>query len=938
MLRRGRSRQWLRENEDPDKAGKRQGHDNSTVQEGSGVIIRFEDSQAQDIAQVGGKAMSLARLTRSGFQVPPGFIVSTAAQGAFFAAHSLDAGIAGLLADLDYDDLARLESVTAQIRAQIEAQPLPAALAAAIGDSYAQWGPDCYVAVRSSGTAEDLAEASFAGLHDTYLDVRGSDAVLAAVRRCWASMWTARATAYRQRGGFDHATSRIAVVVQRMIAAEVAGVMFTANPLNRRTDEVVLNASWGLGEGVVSGILTPDTFVVAIEDLAIKQQILGDKAVQVVRAASGTGTETRDTPHALREIPCLAADKVRALAALGREVMEHYDGLPQDIEWAFAGGELYVLQSRHITGVEFTWDEDVDAWHSAPELPDTVWAHTWAEQFLTGGVTPLFSSLWAWACEKNWTYFAKLYGFDELTDVRWFKYRRATWYFNCDAEKIWQQRMWPAALRDLTNIPPAWQNDYARDETSLLAVGRMWLRLHVTEPKHGLFGWFRNTYSWIDGRIPLAKGPSDAELRTLSDRSLRRQCEHSVTIISDFFETLWPGFSWIASACFGLLQSLLGKWYGGDTSRVFQELIAGIPDTALVRETQDLWRLVDALKAAPKVRECLNAHEDASFFGALKGFDEGRAFLALHARYVETHGHRGHPDRDIYYKRRAEDPTIDFLALRSLQHADDTSRPEQIEARLVARREAATNEVVQCLIKQPFGGIKTEIFKAVLGYTLRFLKFRDDERYFLDRMTLQMKRSFAELGRRLHERGILDGPEDFFFLARHELYAVADRCAAGPLVRAKVAGRRAVFERRNARQEHTVTYFQGDTVLELEHRNGPPPPEDGVLCGLGTSRGEVSGRARVVRSMLEIGRVAKDDILVCNSTDPGWMPVFPLIKGLVLETGGMLAHGACLSREYGLPAVQLRNAIALIDDGAQIRINGDSGTIHVVKEVAQAVA
>jgi pyruvate,water dikinase len=902
------------------------------------VIIRFDDTQAQDIESVGGKALSLARLTRAGFQVPPGFVVSTSAQSAFFAAHGLDAKIAGLLAHLDYDDIPRLETVTAEIRALIEAKPLPADLATAVGDAYGLWGADCYVAVRSSGTAEDLAEASFAGLHDTYLDVRGSDAVLAAVRRCWASMWTARATAYRKRGGFDHSTARIAVVVQQMIPSEVAGVMFTANPLNLRTDEIVLNASWGLGEGVVSGILTPDTFVVAIDDLAIRQQSLGDKALQVVRAVSGVGTETRDTPHALRDIACLATDKVRELAALGREVMEYYDGLPQDIEWAYAGGALYVLQARPITGVEFTWDEDVDAWHTAPEQPDTVWTHTWAEQFLTGGVTPLFSSLWAWACEENWTYFSKLYGFEQLTNVRWFKYRRATWFFNCDAEKIWQKGQWPAALRDLTNIPPAWQDEFARDETSLLDVGRLFLKLHITEPKHGLFGWFRNTYSWIDGKIPLAKGPSVAELQKLSDRALRRQCEHSIKIISDFFETLWPGFSWIAPACFGMLNSLLGKWYDGDTASAFQDLIAGIPNTALVHETEDLWRLVDAVKASPKVRECLNAHEDASFFRALEGFEEGRAFLALYGPYVEAHGHRGHPDRDIFYKRRAEDSTVDFLALRSLQHADDSSRPEQVEARLVARRTAATDAVVQCLIKQPFGGLKTEIFKAVLGYTLRFMKFRDDERYFLDRMTLQMKRSFAELGRRLHQRGILDGPEDFFFLARHELYEVADRRAAGPLVRAKIAGRRAVFERRNARQEHTVTYIQGDTVLQLEHRNGIAPPDDGSLRGLGTSRGEVTGRARVVRSMHEIGRVQKDDILVCNSTDPGWMPVFPMIKGLVLETGGMLAHGACLSREYGLPAVQLRNAIALIEDGAEIRINGDSGAIHVIKEAAAAVA
>ena len=898
------------------------------------MIILFDDVRAVDVAQVGGKAASLARLTQAGFRVPPGFTVSTAAQASFFVAHDLDAMIATLLAKLDYDNPLALEDVTTRIRALIESHPLPDGLAAQIERHYVALGADSHVAVRSSGTAEDLAEASFAGLHDTYLDIRGGAAVLDAVRRCWASMWSARATAYRYRGGFDHVTAHIAVVVQQMVTAETAGVMFTGNPLTARTDEIVINASWGLGEGVVSGILNPDQYVLSLATLDIKQSNIGDKEVQIVRAASGHGTARSEVPHSLREAMSLSAKRAQALAALGRDVMRFYGGLPQDIEWALAGGELYLLQARPITGVDFTWDEDVDGWHTAPDDENTVWTHTWCEQFLTGGITPLFSSLRSWECQVNWTHFAKVYGFDEITNVRWFKYKRATWYFNADAERLWQKLMWPAALRDLTNIPPAWQAEYARDETSLIAVARMWIRLHVMEPKYGLFGWFRTTYSWIDGKLEDANGPSDESLGRLSDSALKKQCDKSVQMVADFFETLWPGFFWIAPGALGLLHVLLSKWYEGDVQSVYQDLIAGIPDTALVREARDLWQVADIINKSPRLSALLMEHQDGAFFKALQDFDEGRALLTAYARFIEAHGHRGHQDRDIYYMRRCEDPAIDYRAFRALHSAGDDNRPELIEERLLSRRKAATDAVVECFIKQSLGGIKCEIFKTVLGYTLRVLKFRDDERHYLDRMTLQKKRVFSEIGRRLVARGVLRAADDFFFLAKHELYEVFDGHGAMSLVRAKIDARRRAFEARNARTEQTPTYMRADQVLHLDNRVDQTHSSDGVLRGFGTSRGEVTGRARVVRNMNEIGRVEKDDILICNSTDPGWMPIFPLIKGLVLETGGMLAHGACLSREYGLPAVQLRNAIQLIADGTLIKVNGDSGEILIVDEAA----
>jgi len=896
-------------------------------------IVHFNDDRAELHELVGGKAANLGRLARAGFAVPTGFTITTEAHAEFLAVNALPNRISPLVRSLDYGDAEALESGTQRIREFIMHSPLPEALAGQIIEGYRAFGGEPYVAVRSSGTAEDLAKASFAGLHDTFLDVRGEQELLDAVRRCWASMWTARATVYRQRGGFDHGTARVAVVVQRMVPAEVSGVMFTANPLTARTDEIVINASWGLGEGIVSGILTPDEFIVATHALAIKKRTVGAKEMQVVRdQTTGVGTVAVPVLSSQQRVMSLSDDQVTELAELGRRVMAVYEGLPQDIEWAFADGAFFLLQSRRITGVDFTWDEDVDAWHPLPEDENTVWTYTWAEQFLTGGITPLFYSLRSWECYSNWSRFAKLYGFDDLTNVHWFKYRRATAYYNADAEKKWQQRLWPAPLRDLTNIPPAWQDEFAKVNTNVFDLLRVWTRIHVLEPKYGLFRWFETTYSWIDHRIEEANGPTPEALRLLSDDELKKQIDRSVRLVDEFFATLWPGFFWIASGAFGTLGLMLAKWYDGHYPGVFQDLITGIGETALVKETRDMWHLTDEIRRSRKLTECLSQFQGAAFFAELKNFAEGRAFLVKYQEFLQNHGHRGHQDRDIYYSRRIEDPQLDYQGFRTMVAAGELAKPEDTEQEMVRRQRAATADVVGNLANKPLGGLKAELFKMVLTYVHRFLKFRDDERHFLDRQTLQKKRVFRELGRRMHERGILGGEDDFYFLARHELFDLFEGRAQRALCQAKIAARRQVFHRRNAREEHTPPFIQAGVAINLDRRSGQDDARDGIFRGVGTSRGEVTGTACVVRSLKEIGRLKKDDILICNSTDPGWMSVFPLIKGLVLETGGMLAHGACLSREYGLPAVQLRSAIQLLKDGAQITVNGDTGEIRVVAE------
>jgi rifampicin phosphotransferase len=315
------------------------------------LVLRLGDERCRQPALAGGKGASLARLVQAGFSVPAGTVVTTAAYAGFVA--DLAGEIAATLAGVAPGDRAGAEAAAAAIRARIEARPLPGETATAIAAAYASLAdtepgaPPPFVAVRSSGTAEDLAGASFAGMHDTFLDVRGAEAVVDTVRRCWASLWTARAIAYRQArpaAGTDADRGPLlAVVLQRMVDAEVAGVLFTANPLTGSRAEFVINAAWGLGEGVVSGIVTPDEFVVDRATLACT----------VVRSPEGAGTVELETPAERAAAFCLDGEQIARLGALGRELEAHAGGVPQDIEWAIEHGHVHLLQSRPITGPGF---------------------------------------------------------------------------------------------------------------------------------------------------------------------------------------------------------------------------------------------------------------------------------------------------------------------------------------------------------------------------------------------------------------------------------------------------------------------------------------------------------------------------------------------------------------------------------------------------------
>jgi len=896
-------------------------------------VVPFGDENSGEIAVVGGKGASLGRLTRAGFPVPSGFTVTTHAYRAFLEANGLDTVLKNAVADLAHGDPEKLEAATALLRARIDQATVPDEVAEAITHAYRRLGENMRVAVRSSGTAEDLADASFAGQHDTYLDRCGEGDVLGAVRRCWASLWTARATAYRQAKGFDHLEVGMAVVVQSMIDAEVSGVLFTGNPMNAANDEMVVNSSWGLGEAVVSGLVEPDELVVRSRDYAVLQQHCGTKTVKIVRdPASGVGTVKVDVPPAEADQPSLTDLQVRTLCELGRRVTEYFDSIPQDLEFGFVGDQVHLLQSRPITGVNFSWDCDLEQehWQRHPESPHTLWTRLPADEYMTGAVTPLFYSMRCDTMSRaDWTSI-DLWGVADAKGIPLWKYYKAVPYNNTHTWAVIAKDLFPSAMRPLMlqNVDPRCHAEVLAAPKRPLNVAKVLARVELLERDRGITRWHATWEDFRTGRRGAPAGRLSAEdLRQAPDSELLRYLDECVDIEAAYIVELWPISFYVFPLALGSLAYMVQQWYQGSHQSLFVDLITGteVPtETAL--ENQMLWELAQGIRKSAALQGLFHDNPGRAFLTAFEDSEEGRDWLAHYREFATKNYHRGHQDRDIYYTRRFEDWSIDYPALQALLASEGGRDPRDGEHTANSRRNAAFAEMLAGISTGVLGQVKVEAFKILHRFLMKFLAYRDDQRYWADHIMAAAKRCVLEINRRMVDRGVL-ADRDVFFLGREELQETMRGSANMTLARAKIAGRRQNFEDVLQKTAQRPMYLDGYTPIDL---TGPEDDDgSGVLRGMPTSNGEATGTARIVKSLSEIGRIRSGDVLVCNSTDPSWSTAFLLISGIVVETGGMLAHASCLAREYGLPAVQLRSAMQRIPDEARITVNGSTGTVTV---------
>lgn len=897
----------------------------------SAITILFGDPDGTELPVVGGKGANLGRLSAAGFDVPPGYVVGTEA----YVMHmqSLREKIASELSTVNYDDATQLEKSMQLIRDWICEADMPAQVTKEVTAAYQKMG-EIYVAVRSSGTSEDLEGASFAGLHDTYLDIRGVDALLDAVKRCWASMWSARATFYRNSQGFDHFTSSLAVVVQTMVESEVSGVMFTGNPLNSATDEIMINASWGLGESVVSGIVTPDELIVRHRDLAILQKTLGTKELRIVRdTKAGVGVEEQRVEPENRDRYCMNDQQIKDLAALGRRIQEVYGEFPQDIEWGYQGGNFYILQARPVTGVKFSWDADVTDSVQGNDngcAYDEVWSRNFPEEMWTGAISPLMFSWRCWGLNQCHSVGVQTFGFPELdyTERRLWKYHKGVSYYNARADLEMIKLAIPPQLRPsyLEKIPVEWHEEALNAPFDFNRYINMFQDVEKNRPDMGLNWWRAIRDDFINNEVyrEETKPLSIEELNRFSNYELQQYIAKVVRLEVASYDPPWNGLLWYMGSALGWINWMIESWYDGDRTNLFMSLVTGTRgSTVTMIENHRVWEMADFIERSPELSSLLEKYPDIRFFDYVEQCVDGPEFKRMHEEHMRLAGHRGHSDRDIEFDRRADNPAIDITMFKSLVGTPDPLVQEDL---IREKLEETIQHVFDNFAAQDNGLMKSQAFRFLIDFAHNSIQYRDDEREVMDWSTYAIKLAYEEVARRCVALGRLDSVRDAYFLTQEELYDLLEGKANLPLHKAKIAARRTNFDMVDRKEITPSQYLQRGLPANIDAAEHG----EGVLTGKVTSTGKVTGVARVVRELSQIGTVNKGEILIVHATDPGWTPVFMLISGIVLETGGLISHGALLAREYGLPGVQIPGAIELIPNGATITLDGDMGivTIH----------
>lgn len=882
----------------------------------SAPLVRPLSDPALTLAEAGGKGLNLGVMVRAGLPVPGGFVLTTAAYRTFVEANGLGPALARAWADAAAAGPGELEARSAELRAAFSAGVPPAGLATALREAWAALGGGP-VAVRSSATAEDLPDASFAGQQDTELHVLGADAVEAAARRVWGSLWNARAMAYRARLGLAPDGVALAVVVQRMAPATAAGVLFTVHPLTGRPDRTVINATWGLGEALVAGRVNPDTYVVEKAGGRVLRVELGDKAVMTAPAAAGTAEV--EVPAAERARRALSDAQAAALTRHA-VTLEALFGGPQDVEWALVDGEPVLLQSRAVTTPPPQVPGD-DAW------PPTERAERWPFDFWTQQdmgerwpepVTPL---TWSVSEPMNQAILdGMLAGLDApyAGRVRWSLRAAGRVYMNEGAllHAYCQGMGMPLAMMasGLTHPgatpvgPTGWQLGPA-----LRHLGFFWKAAVGWEQNVARFAAaFPQLDAWVDEflRRDLAELDDAALLAEAHDVWFARVCQY----------VAWhSNATSLSMGSLTELEALVGR-HGGDAA-LAQELVGGLTGVLAAEMVPDLAAMADALRAAGLAERVL-ALPPADAERELRTEPRAEAFRAALAHFLRRHGHRGATEAELRLPRWTEAPA-EVIELLAPYLRDAGPRPG-VEA-AAARREAAT-----AAFRARLGWFARASFDRALERCHRFARLRDNGQSYIVRLLMPMRMLYAELSRRHAARGWLREADDLWFLVLEELRAVTaagSPAAAGLDLQARADARRAAH-----------TFWLGQVApealdAELEPVAAPIPPGDdpSLLVGIPASRGEVTGVARVVASPQEASRLAPGEILVTRATDPGWTPVFSTIGGAVLEVGGLLSHGAIVAREYGLPAVvAVPAATRRIPDGARVTVNGTTGkvTLH----------
>ena len=877
--------------------------------------IPLEDVDRSATALVGGKGANLGGLIRVGAPVPAGFCLTVDAFRRFVESAGEFEKFLVRLDQADPEDRPGVAALAAAIDEYLTGLEMPAEISEALFAAWRECGSGHTYAVRSSATAEDLAGASFAGQHDTFLNVQGPDKLLDAVRRCWASVFSARAIDYRARRGFDHRAVDLAVVVQRLVDPEVSGVMFTADPISGHRGTVVVNAAFGLGEAIVSGLVNPDQYTVTASGRL--EKVIAAKSLAILPDPDG-GVRREDLPEDRRRAQALPDEAIIELAAIGLRLQEAFGG-PQDVEWVWADGAFHIVQARPITTL-----------YPLPEDPGDGRLHIFFslghQQMMTDAMKPL-----AFSTVRNYFPFGSKDARGESSVMREAGNRLFIDYTDLLHTRIGRMLFrHPAGTMDkrvggaFLDVAqrPEFAVNHPFDPARILRVNRNVLRT--------LGNVFADiTYRRVSHAEPRRRAyilREAARTRAAIDHltgaeriaAIQRDMRKTKTV---YFRLTTTQFSAAVSRM--VIASLSRRWLGDDAES--GALDKSLPGNVTTEMSLVIGGMADLVRGNAELLALLREPPEPFAMEALDAVPGGPEFRVALEAFLEEYGIRCPGELDITRERWHSRPALLFNGI--VANATNGAAGEHRERFAAGEREAeqAEQRLLERVRATRFGMFRAPVLRRFIRVYRVMMGMREHQKYLTVHLYDTYGRAFRAEGAALAARGHLQDAQDVDFLSLHEIKLAAAGLETEGL-REAVRERKEAYEAAKPLTAPRLMTGEGEILVgRRKHDAG-----EGVLTGLPVSAGVVEGRARVVLRP-EDAELEDGSILVAPFTDPAWTPLFSAVRGMVVEVGGLMTHGAVVARELGLPAVVgVDDATKLIPDGAMIRIDGSAGIVEVL--------
>jgi len=867
-------------------------------------VIELLNTDQTMISQVGGKGANLGELYNlQGIRVPGGFCITVEVFDRIMEASPAVKDLLNPLLTLTLEDQDRIKELSGALRTAIERITLPNDLIEEITRALKNFDPATAFAIRSSATAEDLPIASFAGQQDTYLNVIGRDAILVHISKCWASLFTERAITYRIQNHIDHPQVQMAVIVQEMISPEVSGILFTADPVTSNRKVTSIDASFGLGEALVSGLVNPDVYKVRCGEIIDKK--INPKTLAIIPLNEG-GTQHRSLPPAKQRTQALTDDQILELEGIGRKIEAHF-GAPQDIEWCLADGHFYVVQSRPITTL---FPIPV-----AADQENHVYVSVGHQQMMTDAMKPLGLSFFLMTTSAPMVQA----GGRLFVDVTQMLVSPASRPSVLDALGRSDPLIKDALLtvldrENFIKIIPADNETPNQTEANAAKPAQEPQAPADFDPSvvSDLIHRSQASLKTLKQAIQAKTGPDlfdfiQEDLKEL--KALLFDPQSIKVLIAGFDASKW-------------INDHLELWLGEKNAA--DVLSQSVPNNITSEMGMALLDVADILRPFPTVTEALHHAKEDDLFESLLELEGGHEAAEAINSFLGRYGMRCPGEIDITRRRWAERPSaIISLLLSHIKNFGPGESKRKFEEGL---KEALNKEaeILSRLKALPEGKEKARQTQLRIRLIRNLTGYREYPKYFMICRYFIYKQALLKEAARLVAEGILKDEEDIYFLSFEELREVV---GSNQLDYAIIGKRKAEYQFYEKLMPTRVMTSEGEMIAGAYGRDSTPA---GALVGLPVSSGVVEGRARVILNM-EDADLEEDDILVTTFTDPSWTPLFLSIKGLVTEVGGLMTHGAVIAREYGLPAVVgVVDATQLIKDGQRIRVNGTEGVVEIL--------